>query len=155
MNLAKVYCLVHGARATFDKAQHGISEQRTPGARELFGAFLRAFPSTPASPNNFDEFMQVLRGTGIGVAPINLPLPVLLPQIVPGHRLWAQGAKKSERFIALHDIQLWHDPVTKMMWANLYFVADDLSRLNIAQQRLLDETGLAGRFRGVSMRGSI
>src|SRR5438552_1418487 len=41
MNLAKAFCLTRGARTTFDQAQHGISEQRHPNARELTGAYLR------------------------------------------------------------------------------------------------------------------
>jgi len=36
------------------------------------------------------------------------------------------------------------------MWLNLYFYADDLSRLSIPQQQLLTESGLAGSFRGVA-----
>ena len=150
MNVVKVFCLLRGARATFDQAQHGISEQRTPGAGELVGAFLRAFPSVPAhSANNFDEFMQALGGNGLP-GQVDYQLPILLPQIVPGHRLWGQAARRDERFIAIHDLQFWHNPNTQTMWLNLYFIADDLSRLGVAQQRLLDETQLAGQFRGVA-----
>jgi hypothetical protein len=36
------------------------------------------------------------------------------------------------------------------MWLRLYFVADDLSRLGVTQQRLLTETRLAGRFAAVA-----
>jgi putative hemolysin len=150
MNLAKAFCLTRGGRASYDQAQHGISEQRAPGARELIGAFLRAFPSVPTDPANvFDEFMHVLSGAGMP-ATTDYQLPVLLPQIVPGHRFWAQGSKKTERFIAIHDIQFWHDPATRAMWLRLYFVGSDLSRLSVTQQRMLDETRLAGRFGGVT-----
>lgn len=150
MNLAKTYCLTRGGRATFDQAQHGISEQRAPGARELVGAFLRAYPSIPAdTANNFDELMQALNGVGLA-AQTDFQLPFLLPQIVPGHRFWALGAKKAERFIALHEIRFQHDPANRTMWLNLYFVADDLSRLGITQQRMLNESRLAGEFRGVA-----
>jgi len=150
MNLVKSYCLTRGARATFDQAQHGLSEQRAPGTRELLGALLRAFPSVPANPaNNFDEFMQVYSGTGLAAAR-DYQLPVLLPQIVPGHRLWAQAAKENERFIAIHDLQFWHRLANRTMWLNLYFLADDLSRLSVTHQRLLDESRLAGAFREVA-----
>jgi hypothetical protein len=150
MNLAKAYCLLRGSRNTFDQAQHGLSERRTPGARELIGAFLRAFKSVPSNPpNNFDEFMQVLSGSGIA-ADTDFQLPTLIPQILPGHRFWASEAKQSERFIAIHEIQFRHDPAQKTMWLNLYFLADDLSRLGVTQQRLLNESRLAGVFRGVA-----
>jgi hypothetical protein len=150
MNLVKAYCLTRGARATFDKAQHGLSAQLAAGAKELIGASLDAHQSLPASDaNNFDEFLQVYCGVGLA-AKTNYPLPILLPQIVPGHRFWSQAAKKAERFIQVHDLQFWHDPATKMMWLRLYFVADDLSRLGVTQQRLLTETRLAGCFVAVA-----
>src|ERR1022692_701298 len=150
MNLAKAYCLTRGSRTTFDQSQHGVSEQRSPGARELVGAYLRAFPSgSPAPLNNFDEFMRVLSGSGLA-AQTDFQLPVLLPQIVPGHRFWAQGSRKMERFIAIHKIQFWHDSATRTMWLRIYFVGSDLSRLNVTQQRLLTEAQLNGRFRGVA-----
>jgi len=150
MNLAKAYSLMRGTRDTFDQAKHGISEKRSPGARELVGAYLQARPSVPADPPNvFDEFMQALNGAGL-TASADFHLPMLLPQIVPGHRVWALAAKKSERFIGVHDIQFWRDQANATMWLKMYFVSDDLSRLEITQQRLLDETRLAGLFRGVS-----
>ncbi len=146
MNLAKAFCLVRGHRPTFDQSQHGLTEQRYPGAKELTGAFLRAFPSLPGNPaNNFAEFMSILAGHNL-TANTDYDLPVLLPQIVPGHRLWAQAAKKSERFIMLHDVQFWHDKMAKQMWLRLNFCKDDLSRLSITHQRLLNETDLAGLF---------
>lgn len=150
MNLVKAYCLTRGARATFDKAQHGLSAQLAAGAKELVGASLDAYRSTPANDaNNFDEFLQVYSGTGLA-ANTTYQLPVLLPQIVPGHRFWSQASKTSERFIQVHDIQFWHDPAANTMWLRLYFVADDLSRLGVTQQRLLTETRLTGVFRAVA-----
>jgi hypothetical protein len=150
MNLAKVFCLLRGGRATFDQAQHGLAERLNPGAGELVGAFLRAFPSVPAnSANVFDEFMQALSAAGLP-GQTDYQLPVLLSQIVPGHRLWAQAAKHEERFIAIHDLEFHHDSATQTMWLNLLFVADDLSRLGVSQQRLLDEARLAATFRGVA-----
>lgn len=76
-------------------------------------------------------------------------LPVLLPQIVPGHRLWAQAARKGERFVAFHDIQFWHDHPNRQMWLRLYVVGDDLSRLGVTHQRFLAESGLNPTFREV------
>jgi len=150
MNLAKAYCLTRGTRNSFDQARHGISEKRSPGARELVGAYLQARPSIPTDPPNiFDEFMRVLGGSGLS-ALTDFQLPTLLPQIVPGHRVWALASKKSERFIGVNDVQFWRDQAATMMWLRIYFVADDLSRLYVTQQRLLDEAALAGLFRGVS-----
>ena len=140
MNLVKAYCLTRGARTTFDKAKHGLSAQLVAGAKELVGASLDAYLSiATADANNFDEFLQVYKGTGL-TDNTTYQLPVLLPQIVPGHRFWSQAAKTSERFIQVHDIQFWHDTNTNSLWLKLYFVADDLSRLGVTQQRLLTES---------------
>jgi hypothetical protein len=149
MNLAKAFCLTRGTRPTFDQAQHGLKERRNPGTQELLGAFLRADPSpNPGRIQNFAEFKQALSGTGIAVE-TDFQLPVLLPQVVPGHRFWALAQKKTERFIAIHDLRFRHDHPTRTMWLDLYFVADDLHRLGVTQQRLLTETRLAGLFHGV------
>ena len=149
MNLVKAYCLMRGSRTTFDQAQHGIAELRTPGAIGLAGAFLRAFQCIPTAPsNNFAEFKEVLTGVGLP-ATTDYQLPVLLPQVVPGHRVWAMESKKSERFISLHDLRFRQDRSSRTMWLDLYFVADDLSRLGITHQRLLAESGLSSNFREV------
>ena len=153
MNLAKAFCLTRGLRATFDQAQHGVTERRHPGAKELTGAFLEAFP-TPnniGDPNNFAEFMLVLTGQNLA-AKTNYDVPMLLPQVVPGHRLWAQATKKTERFIALHDIQFWHDHPARQMWLRFYFVRDDLSRLGVTHQRLLTESNLGNLLKEVDCR---
>ena len=42
-----------------------------------------------------------------------------------------------------------HDDA-RNMWLDLYFVADDLHRLGVTQQRLLTETRLVGLFRSVA-----
>jgi len=143
MNLAKAFCLLRGNRDTFDQAQHGLSEKRKPNTQELSGAYLEAWP-TPnqhGEPNNFAEFMTVLTGNNLGVK-TDYDLPVLLPQIVPGHRVWALGAKKPERFIAAHEIQFWHDHPNHQMWLRFYFVSHDLKRLGVTHQRLLNESRL-------------
>lgn len=149
MNLAKAFCLTRGTRATFDQAQHGLRERLNPGGQELVGAFLKADPSLASGGiQNFSEFKQALSGTGLTTT-TNFQLQVLLPQVVPGHRIWASAQKTSERFVAIHEIRFKHYPTTRTVWLDFYFVADDLSRLGITQQRLLKETGLTGCFRGV------
>ena len=151
MNLAKAFCLTRGVRTTFDQAQHGLSEKRRPNSQELVGAFLEAWP-TPnnnGEPNNFAEFMQVLTGQNLA-ARTDYDLPVLIPQIVPGHRMWATAAKKTERFIAAHDIQFWNDHPVRQMWLKIYIVAHDLTRLGVTHARLLTESRLGTGFRQVN-----
>ncbi|WP_421884188.1 YaaC family protein [Methylibium sp.] len=151
MNVVKAYCLTHGVQPTFDKAQHGLSEQLRAPSRELVDAYLRAFPSPNGAGvlQNFAEFKAAVSGTGLA-ANTDFDLPLLLPQIVPGHRLWAQGAHKAERFIATREIQFWNEPANRTMWLRIYLVADDLSRLTVSHRRLLTESGMAPSFREVA-----
>jgi hypothetical protein len=149
MNLVKAFCLTRGHRATFDRAQHGLCEKQTTGTKDLAGAFLTAFPSVPTNePNNFAEFKSVLTGTGLTVN-TNYQLPLLMPQIVPGHRLWALAANSDERFVALHDIRFYQDRATREVWLELIVVADDLSRLGVTHQDFLNDAGLSASFRAV------
>lgn len=151
MNLAKTFCLVRGARPTFDQAQHGLSEKITAGGKELTDAYLDAFPAAPAPArvNNFAEFMVSLTGANLP-AQGRYDLPFLIPQVLSGHRLWAQAAKKPERFIALHDIQFWYDPGASQLWLRLYMIADDLSRLSVSHNKMLTESNLHANFREVA-----
>lgn len=151
MNLVKAFCLTRGTQTTFNKAQHGLSEMLQPGNRELADAFLRAFPS-PNGRNelqNFAEFMKALTGNTL-LAQLDLNVPLLLPQILPGHRLWAFAANKKERFVAVQDIRTFLVKGTGELWLNLYFVSDDLSRIGVTSKTFLTESSLAPAFAQVA-----
>ena len=148
MNLVKAFCLTRGVQRTFDKAQHGLSEMlRGPSNRELTDAYLRSFPSpnTQGKLQNFSEFMQTLTGTGLATIQ-DFDVPVLLPQILPGHRLWSSAANKKERFVAAHDIRTFLNKDTRELWLNLYFISDDLSRIGVTVRSFLAESQLQGSF---------
>ena len=148
MNLVKAFCLTRGVQQTFDKAQHGLTEVlRAPGNRELTDAFLRAFvsPNGTGILQNFSEFMSVLTGAGL-VASQEFDVPILLPQVLPGHRLWSSAANKKERFVAIHDIRPYLCKTTRELWLNLYFVSDDLSRIGATIKRFLAESKLGPMF---------
>jgi hypothetical protein len=152
MNLVKAFCLTRGTRQTFDKAGHGLSEQLHAGAPELTGAYLQAFPSpNPRSGTlqNFDEFRFALTGLR-HTAQTDYDIAKLLPQIVPGHRLWAIAANKQERFVSVHDMRFMHDHAQRLVWLQLVLVAEDLSRLDVTRQRLLAQTGLPFTEVGIS-----
>lgn len=152
MNLTKSYCLTFGSSSTFARAEHGLSEQLGTGGRELHDAYLRAFPSPNVQSGklqNFDELRKAITGHGTTTV-TEYNLPQLLPQILPGHRLWAQATQKKERFITLQDIEFWHNPESRDIWLNLFFFSDDLSRLGVTHRKLLSESGLFSSFREVA-----
>ncbi|OZB58271.1 MAG: hypothetical protein B7X39_17775 [Lysobacterales bacterium 14-68-21] len=152
MNLVKAFCLTKGIQTTFDKAQHGLAEKlKTQHGRELTDAFLSAFPSPNGAGllQNFSEFMRALTGNGLA-AQIDYDIQILLPQILPGHRLWAAAANKRERFIAIQDIRTYINKQTHDLWLNMYFVRDDLSRISVPINAFLAEANLQGDFSQVA-----
>lgn len=117
MNLAKAFALVRGIRPTFDRAQHGVSEQLGPGGKELQDAYLEVYPSPgQRGPNIFSDFRQALGG-GPVTAKTSHPLSALLPQVVPGHRIWCDAADAEERFFAIEAIPFSHTTSPKEVWS--------------------------------------
>ena len=48
--------------------------------------------------------------------------PALLPQVLPGHRLWAEAAGKKERFIFIDEIRIMESPQTGSFGSRLYLL---------------------------------
>jgi YaaC-like Protein len=150
MNLAKAYILTLGYRPDVNDAQHGLSEKLDdpPNNKELLNAYLYAYQSTPppnvGAINVFDDVLRALSGQGLAANPRRFDLPILLSQVVPGHRLWAAGAKTKERFVSLERIDFWQHKTDKEIWLRLYLVADDLKRIDLSHQLLLERTSLDG-----------
>src|SRR5439155_8618699 len=133
MNLAKAFSLTVQQGATFNQAQHGLAERIGPGGRELVDAYLQAFKSPnrrTGDLNLFDEFLQAISSRALA-ADIDFHLTNLLPQILPGHRLWAEATSSQERFIALNDIRLNEDGGDQQIWLTVELFADDLTRLGV------------------------
>jgi hypothetical protein len=74
-----------------------------------------------------------------------------MPQVLPGHRLWAGAATKTERFISVRDLLFKENRTAKEVWLSVYLYADDLARLGITHQALLTESKLSGSFREVRL----
>ena len=154
LNLAKAFLLHRGKRPTYNsKAQHGISEQLGPGSVELTDAYLRAFQSTAASINIFDELLQEIAGIGLG-ATTDFPMPKIIPQIVPGHRVWASASDETERFIAIDRVLFAQRNSPKQLWTNILISRGDLGRLYTSQQKVLDRGGLTGAWQKVQAPAS-
>jgi hypothetical protein len=159
MNLAKAYILAVGPREDLSDAKHGLAEKLDvpPNNKELENAYLEAH-ETPAPPatkvNVFDDLLRTISNHGLVISPTRFDLLTLIPQVVPGHRLWAAGAgsKNKERFVSLEKIQIWQGINAKEIWLRLYLFADDLKRINLSHQDLLDLTGLDSVVREVACK---
>jgi YaaC-like Protein len=147
MNLAKSLCLTKAIQQTFDKAQHGLSEQLDAGGVELEGAYLDAYPSPNTRTGLLQNFAELAKVFGASVTtPTRYNLPDLIPQIVPGHRLWAYATENSERFVSIYQITPMFNRGDKDMWLDIKVVADDLSRLGLTQTDFLSSSGFGGDF---------
>ena len=136
LNLAKAFCLLRGHQTSFGKAQHGISEQ-LKGTSEVANAVLRVFPS-PRSDGGLNVFAELLRVLNYPFsADRSFPVPELLPQVVPGHRLWCDAAARKERFVAIEHIQIMHNERRKEVWLRLFLSNGDLGRLGYAQKDVI------------------
>jgi hypothetical protein len=95
----------------------------------------------------FQELLKLLNGNS-GVISSPLHLGHLLPQILPGHRLWCYATKRAERFLTIEDFDVLHSAATKQVWLNLYLNRNDLERINISEARVLTGGGLGSKCRG-------
>jgi len=155
MNLAKALVLSKGGVPNFDQASHGLSEKLAPGGKELKDAYLEAFPSPGrfGKPQVFSELYKLIVGQNVaGGTQYNLS--ALMPQILPGHRLWSRAANKQERFIAINEIRFMQDP-SNQLWLNVLVIEDDLSRLAITHKQFLEESQLFPSFHEVKCSESV
>nr|WP_193826297.1 YaaC family protein [Pseudomonas aeruginosa]QOJ62940.1 YaaC domain-containing protein [Pseudomonas aeruginosa]QOJ63493.1 YaaC domain-containing protein [Pseudomonas aeruginosa]QOJ66772.1 YaaC domain-containing protein [Pseudomonas aeruginosa] len=151
MNLVKAFCLTRGQQPTFDKAQHGLSEQLRAPNVELVDAYLAAFPSPSKKQilQNFDEFLRAVTGKSLP-ASFDYELTKLLPQTVSGHRLWCLAEKADERMFPVESIQYWKDSQSKTAWLRITLKTENLTRHGMTRSQLLKRAGLNNDFRMVS-----
>jgi hypothetical protein len=143
MNIAKAFALTRSVRSTFNQAQHGLSERLSPGGTELVDAFLDAHPSPgTVGLNVFDDFRVALGATPL-TKKHSFPLIHLLPQIVPGHRLWCDATGEDERFFAMESVPLLQSKSSKEIWAVVRMFHDDLERVGKTHKDFLAQTRLA------------
>jgi len=148
MNLAKALVLTEKIQKCLDEAQHGLSEQPQTGAVTVQSAYLKARPSTPlGKPSVFDEFLRAIQRKGLP-AKTTFNLPVLLTQVVPGHRLLLSASGGRERFIAVESIRML-DGGRNEIWLRLCIREGDLSRAGVTQKALLEQSRLGAAWQGV------
>lgn len=140
LNAVKAYILTSGRRTELDSAKHGLSEKKlAPGRKELIDAVLDAHPSSATTTNIFDDLLTIVQSTGL-TSVVTIPLSALMPQIVPGHRLWASASGNVERFVAIESINFVHHQPDKELWLRLLINSGDLTRLGISHKKFLETT---------------
>ncbi|MFC1544165.1 YaaC family protein [Gemmatimonadota bacterium] len=148
LNAVKAYLLTMGHCPDLSTARHGMTEKLSSGGVELTDAYLVCFPSVSGTVNIFDEFLKATRGSALQTS-LRLELPELLPQLVPGHRLWASAAGQTERFLGIHRIDCCKDSSTKEIWYRILLLEESLKRVNSSHQNCLEAAGLSTGWRDV------
>lgn len=150
LNLVKAFVMVRGQPSPFQNVQHGVSESLDASNVEFSGAQL-TFYESPNARRQFQAFDEFVRSLSAQRVPNNhvSPLSTIIPQILPGHRLWASATDEKERFIALQRVGFYQNRRTRTAWLRAYLFADDVTRLGHTQANVLDLSGLSGSFRKV------
>ena len=151
LNLAKAFTICRGIHPSLPNIMHGLSEALPAGGREFDDALIKFWPSLneKGQLQAFDEFMAALGVERIAAGGLQIPVSLLIPQILSGHRLWASAVGSSERFISLHDVQFYQNRRRRQVWLRVLLFADDVKRLGFTQNDVLNHSGLAANFRKV------
>lgn len=143
LNLAKAFILTMGYGTKDYRPQHGLSENASPG--QIATAAIRC--STNARrPQLFSDFLHAIsRRTLSGDRTYRLG--EILPQLLPGHRVWCAAAHSKERFVGLHEIRFLTRPAEKSVWVQALLRKSDVARLGISYSQLLKGTLLSSDWR--------
>jgi len=143
LNLAK--SLVRIRRPTLDltRAKHGLAAKPT-GQRAILGDEILTKVS-PRFVNMFEELFQVLEGSSASTVG-TLQVRHLLPQILPGHRLWTYACQKVEKFLAVSEIECFVDVDRKSVWLRLRFDHGELAYTVGTVRELIKRARLPGEW---------
>jgi len=145
LNLAK--CLLIALNPALDMAQarHGLSAapQKTAILADLISV-----KSSLRYVNVFGELMKTLEG-GPGPTFNDLQVRHLLPQILPAHRLWTYACGKTEKFLAVADIQGRVDQSQHHTWLRLTLNAGETKHITPSISTLVQRSHPPGEWRQV------
>lgn len=144
LNLSKAFAITKGNVSLAARAYHGISFPK-PKPRAIPGSIINF--DNRKIPAVFQELLKHLDGNQ---AMLHSPLRLgeVLPQILPGHRLWcyAGDRRRPERFVTVEHFRIMHFPNAKQVWLNLFLNRSDLDRLGLSETTVLGNAGLGGDF---------
>jgi hypothetical protein len=139
LNLSKAFAIARGNTALAGPAFHGISADPKPKQIHLSVIKFSGMKGTLV----FQELLKLLaRNPSLVSAP--LKLAHLMPQILPGHRLWCYANTKPERFMSVERFEILQSRTAKEVWLNVYLNRSDLDRLLIAEQKIMSHADLPG-----------
>ena len=127
LNLSKAFGLAKGNTKFASRIMHGLTCTATRGT--TVSTPIR-FVLSGSQVGAFQELFSTLSNPGAALGS-QITLGQLMPQILPGHRLWCYAANKPERFISPRGIYLFHDSTAKTFSIRFDFIDSDLDRPNL------------------------
>lgn len=88
-----------------------------------------------------DEMLALFKAPRL-TGTLRLGIDDLLGELVVGHRLYSQLKQRRDRFIALNQIALLHDPSSREAWIRLSLETDKISRIGTNPLAILRKSGL-------------
>lgn len=148
LNLVKALALVRGTQTSYGRAVHGLTESTPAGGKEFHDSEVMVTWKGP-SPRLFNDLKLTTTGK-TDPKGRTYTLKNVMPQLVPGHRVWCAATGSGERFVEIQRTDFRFNEATKEVWLQISIFSDDLSRFGITRTRLLSESGLDQLFREIS-----
>ncbi len=147
LNLVKAYLLTTtGHPSLSHQTKHGLRERAN--LRQIVGATVTAEPNDRSRLSICSLLLEAL-----GSKPLarekRYRLGSLLPQIVPGHRIWCEAARTKERFLRVK-LRFRKNSRAKTVWLDMYLDEDDFRRLGISHAEALRRAGLENKWQVVA-----
>ncbi len=138
LNLSKAYAVAQNRLPLSGRVVHGI--QCTPGPRTLISALI----TFNVNKNQISVFRELLDLLGGNTAIVNnsMRLGHLIPQVLPGHRLWCYASGKAERFISINYTRFFHMPGDHTEWMGLDLDREDFDKKNLQVGKILGYSNL-------------
>ncbi len=144
LNLAKSLMRVRGFTGSLERAYHGLKNEHPGDGNDPKDFQVSVQGSRKKRVNIFTELSYRL-GNG-RPAQTTYSVEELMSQVVVGHRLWREAARKSERFLALYDVEIMQDTHKSKMWMQLNMKREIIDRFGISHKKVLKEGDLKEKF---------
>jgi hypothetical protein len=150
LNLAK--CLIKTRKPALDmsQARHGLTVTHR-GDWAVLGDKVSA-KSSSRYVNVFEELMRELEGFNPTFG--DLAVAEILPQILPGHRLWTYASQQNEKFLAV-DVESYVNLDKRMAWLGLNFDRGEYHHVVSSVHGLIKKSHLPGSWRQVSNKENV
>ena len=144
LNLSKAYAIAKGEQRVISVLSWNLCN---PKCGTILGTPIRF--DLRKKPAVFEELLQLLGGDAT-ILKSDCQLGRLMPQILPGHRLWCYATNQSERFLAIEYFDLLHSGPNKQVWLNMWINRNGLDPLDLSEKTALSHSGLSADVELVS-----